>query len=90
MIWYLASGDGDYALILYVCKYSRKAVNDEKSVTQHHACGTHAREMFREFMANDLHILVCYHQKEFAVLRKPLVDYEECLMCLTIEQVLFN
>ena len=60
MIWYLASGDGDCALILYVSKYSSKAVSDEKSVNITHVVVT--REMFREFMAIDLNFLVCYNQ----------------------------
>ena len=42
--------------------------------------------MFREFMADGLNIFVCYHQSELVILHKPLIDYEECLMCLTAEQ----
>ena len=47
-------------------------------------------EMFREFMALDLNILVCYHQSELVILGKPLVDPGECLICLTNEQVRCN
>ena len=47
-------------------------------------------EMFREFMARDLNILVCYHKSELVILGKPLVDPGECLICLTNEQVRCN
>ena len=43
-------------------------------------------EMFREFMADDLNIFVCYHQSKSVILHKPLLDYGECLMCLATEQ----
>ena len=42
--------------------------------------------MFREFMADDLNIFVCYHQSKLAIVHKPFVDYGECLMCLTTGQ----
>ena len=45
MIWYLPSGEGDCALILFVTKESSKAVSDEKYVTQHHTCGAHMRNV---------------------------------------------
>ena len=42
--------------------------------------------MFREFMADDLNIFVCYHQSELVILHKQLIDHGECLMCSTTEQ----
>ena len=42
--------------------------------------------MFREFMADDLNIFVYYHQSELVILRKQLIDHEECLMRSTTEQ----
>ena len=41
-------------------------------------------------MANDLNILICYHQSELVIFRKPSVDYEESLLCLTTKQVRCN
>ena len=49
-----------------------------------------AWEMFREFMARDLNILVRYHQSELVILGKPLVDTGEYLICLINEQVRCN
>ena len=44
--------------------------------------------MFREFMARDLNILVCYHPSELVIFGgKPLV---ECLIRMTNEQVRCN
>ena len=81
------SGDGDCALILYATKYSNNVVSDEKFVTQHHACGAH---MLRQFMADESNIVVYYHQSQLVILRKPLVNYEECLIWLTTEKVRCN
>ena len=43
-------------------------------------------EMFRDFMAVDLNIFVCYHESKSVIIHKPLLDYGECLMCLATEQ----
>ena len=41
-------------------------------------------------MVRELNIFVCYHQSELVILRKPLVDCGERLICLTNEQVRYN
>ena len=84
----MPSGDSNRALILYVTKYSSKAMGDEKSVTQQPTCGAHMRDS-PLFHNNDLHIIVCY-QSELVILRNPLLGYEECSIRLTTEQVRCN
>ena len=44
MVWYLPSCDSNCALILYVTKYSSKAMSDEKSVTHQPTCDAHMRD----------------------------------------------
>ena len=79
LVWYLPSGDSDCALTLYVTKYSSKAV----SVRNLWHNSTHVVPTWEMF--HDLNIPVCYHQSELVILPKPLIDYEECLICLTTE-----
>ena len=47
-------------------------------------------EMFREFMADELNILGYYHQLQLVILRQPLVNYEECSIWLTTENMRCN